>query len=516
MFTAYFYPALDFRRLEGYKFFAPQTGDNSGESHIAGSNDGADFFSSSYLIDTAFISWGDQYNDKKYVNVKVYATYVDTNNAQPTVDKSITVRIMRVWQPTITGARVIQNCCRNPLTYSASEYADANKFEWSISPSGGSVISGQGTNNITIIPPVQGSFKVICKASRVTGRSDYFRIGELQVNRIEPKIQKDLSSFKQKLLCPDSNYVFKIAPLCDATYSWIFPRGWNITSSNSNSNTINVFTTSTAASGNGIVSATFPGGCFASDTFSLDVLTAPPPTPKVPIPVDYDLGYHCGKWYFCPYGNIFCIDELPTAFNYTFEITAPWLVDGASSTTTNSTCVNISCPSNSTGGGTLKFRANNCIGSSGWQTLKFFRESAYFCKNPYPVWCECCLPLCPKCPPYMPRIGSNEAPSATENLIIGKNSDISSEDEIIKAPPTEITVFPNPSSGKLYLNCPVGIAGQIQLFDNLGRLISTKVFDDTGHDAETLSSESLSNGIYMVQIKTKNQIFNQKITVQHE
>jgi hypothetical protein len=96
--------------------------------------------------------------------IRIVVTYIDTSG-QPggELDISAFLTVNIISQPTVSGPSDIQECCVNPVTYSVSNYQNANIFDWGIS--GGTVLLDNGTS-IVVQPSTTTPISVDCKVSR--------------------------------------------------------------------------------------------------------------------------------------------------------------------------------------------------------------------------------------------------------------------------------------------------------------------------------------------------------------
>ena len=74
----------------------------------------------------------------------------------------------------------------------------------------------------------------------------------------------------------------------------------------------------------------------------------------------------------------------------------------------------------------------------------------------------------------------------------------------------EIQIYPNPTNGLLTINALNDIE-QITVYDNYGRLILRENHHSTNI---RISLEDQVSGIYFVQVKTEDKLFNYKIILQ--
>jgi hypothetical protein len=76
-----------------------------------------------------------------------------------------------------------------------------------------------------------------------------------------------------------------------------------------------------------------------------------------------------------------------------------------------------------------------------------------------------------------------------------------------------VTIFPNPANDKLEVITQNDFTGKINLLNSLGQIVLTQSVENKS--AEVLDVSNLTNGIYFVQISTKQGVVNQKVAVNH-
>lgn len=81
------------------------------------------------------------------------------------------------------------------------------------------------------------------------------------------------------------------------------------------------------------------------------------------------------------------------------------------------------------------------------------------------------------------------------------------------------TPYPNPATNELTIKCyfPGEINANISLTDLQGRLVKTFIKQEKlqGYIAKTYSIADIPNGIYILQLRTEEQVFKEKIVIQH-
>ena len=124
------------------------------------------------------IKWGDV--GPTYVDIQAYALvyYYDDNDVlvfnEYTQTKYKEVNIRRITNPIISGVNSVLNCNQSTFTQTVSA-GEANNFTWNISggSADGAIVSGQGTNQVVIMPPTSGGFNVEVIAKRNQANPNY-------------------------------------------------------------------------------------------------------------------------------------------------------------------------------------------------------------------------------------------------------------------------------------------------------------------------------------------------------
>lgn len=75
----------------------------------------------------------------------------------------------------------------------------------------------------------------------------------------------------------------------------------------------------------------------------------------------------------------------------------------------------------------------------------------------------------------------------------------------------EVTLWPNPTSGELYITLKMGHDAQVFVIDATGRTVMRENYPNMMGGNTKISLQSLPNGIYTVQIKTAMGTYNQRI-----
>ncbi|MBP7679842.1 MAG: T9SS type A sorting domain-containing protein [Saprospiraceae bacterium] len=465
------------------------------------------------------IIFGDFNNNELTGNVKVVFNWTVLNSdGSPSgfsrvSEAPLSVGIRRVFAPVFPSPNVtIQKCCNTPVTITVTGYKDANAFIWAVS---GATYTTNGPS-VTITPNSSnptGNILITCVAKRSQAISTYSRPSSYTITRTNPVLEKDITSFKQTNLCRNNTYSYKLKTLCGATnYSWTFPSGWTV-QAGQGSQTVTVSTNASASSGNVTINATLTGGCTATVSYWLNVITTPPNTPQVSLTEDYDTGFQCGQWQICPNGTMVYLVPQGITETYTYQVTNPWRVNGLLSVTTSDPFVTISYTGSAPTSGVLTFRATNCVGSSGWNNYTFSRQMSYWCTHSYPVWCECCQPPCDGCPPY-PLF---EAPIEGESQVVKEynqstnNSPVASsslENNIVG----KLLLQPNPAENEVSITLPNATSGISELVSMNGEILGSFNFKNTNTFILPLK-EITSGGMYLLRVTTSEAILTEKLLI---
>ncbi len=451
---------------------------------------------------TVSIIW-DGYFDPSDVSVtvEVSGTWVSqTNSGNWYKSKTITVHKNGIKSSLyISGDNTIQKCCTNNIQYEINDYEDGNIFTWTY-PSGWSVISGAGTDKITLKPNTSGTGTVKCVVGRSQAISTYTKSTNFNISRYNPSLGHYL--LVPYPICPGDNFSLTVTELCGASYyNWSLPSGWSI-SSGQGTHSINVHIGNSPQSGNVSCTASFTGGCSASVSRFAEVLTTGPPAPVFNLhneTGEYDLGYHCGQFNVRPQngGTRIEVNHINGADTYHWTVSAPWSVNPIYSSYPWTT---ITGPSNAPNSGTVTVRAVNCIGEGAGTNQVFYREKDYWCTHAYPCYLYCCQPPGNDGHPHELGIGGN---NSGNNGTVKINKDLISEKDSksdieykIKADKTGI--YPNPNTGEftIYL-ADIFPDTHIQITDIKGKIIQSH---ENVNQYTQIEMKEYPAGIYFVTI----------------
>jgi hypothetical protein len=171
----------------------------------------------------------------------------------------------------IIGQSAITTCpSTSGVTYSIPLVNNATSYNWSV-PSGASIVSGAGTNSITVdysSGALSGNVTVVPVNSCGAGSSSTLAVN---VNTL-PDMAGNISGSNTVSVCPVSNSVmYSVAPVFNASYYvWSLPSGASIVAGDS-TNTITVSFSNAAVSGNISVYGENACGTGSSSAFGVNV-----------------------------------------------------------------------------------------------------------------------------------------------------------------------------------------------------------------------------------------------------
>lgn len=193
----------------------------------------------------------------------VYKPFLATRES---IKKEILTK--RVCPPSLVPNKSAYACCTGNITYSAYGYCTANTFNWTAS-NGASIVAGQGTANVQIMPPVNGAYMVSLEVGRNSASTLYKRIQNLVVTRPAPgavtltPIGEPNPGGGVNVLCTGKSYAIQVqGGVCGlSNMTWSAP-GCAISAQGGNTTTI---TPLSSTSNNTPVqvqfTASYTGGC---------------------------------------------------------------------------------------------------------------------------------------------------------------------------------------------------------------------------------------------------------------
>ena len=132
--------------------------------------------------------------------------YIHTDNI---AGYPVTVR--KVCPPTISTPQIL-DCCTNSVQICASNYCDANKFSWNIS--GGIIVSGQGTDCVTVQPNTTGTVIAYCTVGRSQGVPDYAVSSSQSISRTARTATFNTNPVGQNFVCKSGGLQFVLNDQC--------------------------------------------------------------------------------------------------------------------------------------------------------------------------------------------------------------------------------------------------------------------------------------------------------------
>lgn len=450
----------------------------------------------------------------------------------------------------ITGQTSITTCPATAgVTYSIPLVTDATGYNWTV-PSGAAIVSGSGTNAITVdysSGAASGNITVMPVNSCGNGTSSSLPI---TVNTL-PDMAGNISGNDSLTICPLSNgIIYSVAPIFNASsYVWSIPSGASITSG-TGTNTITVDYGNTTVSG--IISVYGQNSCGIGSSSSIAVDISTVPTQELcMVSVDDNSTYNKITWEkptaadidsfriyrevlgsFVPIGSV--------AYSSLSEYTDSIYLPLADPNTTNfrykisviDTCGNESVVSNHHR--TIFLQANQGVGgvvNLNWvpyegASVSFYRilrdtlgTGAFVAIDSVPgantVYTDLAPPAnaanigyllesnwATTCTPTRATINTTRSNIKHVGTVITGNQDQEILDNVFN-------LFPNPAGNEVTIEYPVGFKKyQLQLFDALGQIVYNEQLNDAGSYNGILSHKidvsSFHKGIYIVSVGTES------------
>ncbi|MEJ8758370.1 ice-binding family protein [Pontibacter sp. H259] len=203
-------------------------------------------------------------------------------------------------------------------TYRISNVPNASSYTWTV-PAGWLILSGQGTNTITVKPTAQAG-DVTVKAINDCGEST---AQKLTVTPVEnPPLAPGAIKGADAICASTAGNVYSIDPVPNAKgYTWTVPAGWTIvTGQNTPSITV------TAGTGNGKITVVALNDCGSNGSSSKDVQVTQG-LPAAPVAIK-------GTPYGCATQTAtYTIDPVAGAQSYNWVVPAGWSVVSGQGTT---------------------------------------------------------------------------------------------------------------------------------------------------------------------------------------
>lgn len=211
----------------------------------------------------------DLYTQLGGVYTGLSVTYADTCSVTEVIGSrpEVVVNALPGVAGPITGPASI--CSGVSANYTIAPIEEATSYEWTV-PLGASIISGDGTNAITV------EFGTTTGEVSVTGVNGCGNSNtkSLSVSVIETPATPGAISGETSICAGDGNITYTIDPIIAATsYTWTFPQGFIAPNSTNNSITVNA--SASAVSGNINVTATNICGTSSPSELAVFVNNAP-------------------------------------------------------------------------------------------------------------------------------------------------------------------------------------------------------------------------------------------------
>lgn len=449
----------------------------------------------------------------------------------------------------IAGQSSITACpVTSGVTYSIPLADNATSYNWSL-PAGASIVSGAGTNSITVdyaAGAVSGDIIVMPMNGCGNGTSSALPV---VVNTL-PDVAGIITGSDTISVCPVSNGIlYTVAPVFNADhYIWSVPAGATIVSGDS-TNTITVSYNDTAASGT--INVYGENACGAGVTSSLAVYVTAVPTQELcMVSVDTSSTFNVITWekpVSADIDSFRIYREVLTSFVHIGTVAYDSLSEyidntylpAADPNTTNfrykisivDTCGNESDLSNHHR--TIFLQANQGVGgvvNLNWvpyegATVDFYRilrdttgvgtfEAIDSVTGSTTVYTDLAPAFSSANVRYMLESNWSISCSPTRATVNTSRSNIkhvgliatgSIEQEILN---TSINVYPNPADDKVTIQYPAGFKRyQLQMFDALGQLVVNEQLNDDGAYNGTLTHQldvsAFTKGVYIVNIQTE-------------
>ncbi len=156
-------------------------------------------------------------------NVELLLSGLDATGQPTTKPFNYTIYAAVINDPIISGPTDIQKCCQEVVNYTVANYGAGNQFYWTVQNA--SIVSGQNTTEVVVLPNVQDNFSVSCDVRRSQTSAAYLKSSTLQVDRFDPNIS-DLDGERYMCIGTDYDYFVDLDGLCDvANVVWSVPVG---------------------------------------------------------------------------------------------------------------------------------------------------------------------------------------------------------------------------------------------------------------------------------------------------
>lgn len=403
----------------------------------------------------------------------------------------------------MTGKSNVDQCCREPVTYTATNVCDANTYIWSY-PQGWAVIGSQTSQSITLEPDYSsgGTVEVTASIDSFPGSQAYEKTVSKTINRPSPQV--NITTPGNLPLCQGDLAKFSFELPCGVEYpSGVEfsepPAGWEKLPVSY----VNNIVTGTYIVGTDPTNITIDlnfDSCdfnFTPQTTPLTLTSAPPTAvPEFYHHQNYHW-FHCEKWQFCPgrMGRLtldYINDPNNSVREVEFELTGNYefannnqqsltkvIVDQNNVSTFSFVGyiekVDINATNANPGIGGIRARFTNCKGAGVWSdwTTIYQEQDSEWCNThyPYPDWCVCCEPESGG-PQYKKEILNDGSSSA------------------------EFYFFPNPANETMTFHNPTSSQVEVQIVE----IATTKIVLNTTllPGDSNISIQDLSSGTYQI------------------
>ncbi|MBL0342799.1 MAG: T9SS type A sorting domain-containing protein [Bacteroidetes bacterium] len=285
-------------------------------------------------------------------------SYTDGNGCSSTSSQSTSVINCTLPSMPSTIATVggtVKVCPGSTVTYRVTNVATVSFYIW-IPPTGGTIISGQGTNQVVV------SYSAAFTASgaltvAVNNSCGSSLIRSLTITRNTPATPGVVTG-QVAGLCGLSGVPYSVTPVSGITYNWSFNAATAVVGSGQGTNAITANFLAGYITGNIQVSAT--NACGTSALRSLTVKTTPPVATAIS-----GTSTTCANQFGVPYS----ISPLATATTYTWSVPTGAKINDGTVTSTSTTLVTTSTAVTvnfATTAGSVKVRGNNACGSASY------------------------------------------------------------------------------------------------------------------------------------------------------
>jgi hypothetical protein len=417
--------------------------------------------------------FGDAASNLELVQIDIH--YIDAAGDNRQFHKEEWVTVNTITPPTISGPSDIKKCCTDPVIYTASGYQTANVFAWTVT--GGTVLSGNGTNTVTVQPSIDDPISVSCNVSRTQSIPAYNYSNSKSTTRSQV-VTPPIEGPKYPCLGDVNEFIINLDDFCGAIdhIVWDIPNGFEDVTNGSLTNGVILQPIPAALYQTLRITAqlVMANGCVA--TVSSHYVTifdyGNPPTPQGYIAVTTD-----------PDPITDPCDDYALFFNF---VRTDGFQNGLTTVTPNHF---IGVPHHIKGNTTVDVRVCYYNPCSQVQVCTTFVVDL-----PAP---------CPE-----PRIGNN--PTTLESLTfeeVVNLADVKQEESTSET----LKIYPNPTSGRLQIEYLQELPSIIRILDMSGKVAFETIAQQRN---QTIDLTALPSGVYVVEIIGKERTEKQLIVSQ--